>query len=293
MRDSFLKHLAIQRRYSVLTVDAYGKDLEEFAEFIVGEGGGEDLMEVNHQMLRRYLVHLSDRGLEPSSIHRKFSSIRAFYKYAIKEGAIETNPAARIKLPKKAKKILEVAGEEDLAFLLDLEAEPNFEAVRDKLLVEMLYLTGMRRAEIIGLLLNGVDLDRAEIKVVGKRNKERIVPIMPQLEEGIRRYLSLREGVEEEEKNPCFFITKTGNKLYSALVYKVVNRYLSYVSSIQKKSPHVLRHSFATHLLNHGADLNAIKELLGHTSLAATQVYTHNSIEKLKSVYNRSHPREH
>lgn len=293
MISGFLHHLTHHKRYSPLTVEAYAHDLQEFLAFLQEEYGDDRMEEVNFHMLRRYLMHLGERGLEASSIQRKFSSLRSCFKYALRQGVISANPAARIRLPKKPRRVLEVVPASQLNEMLDFPLEDNsFQAVRDRLIVELFYLTGIRRAELINLRLSNFAGDWSEVRVLGKRNKERVVPLPLSFGAGIKPYLALREGVQGEGGEPWFFLTEKGKKLYPALVYKVVNGYLSFVSSVQKKSPHVLRHSFATHLLDRGADLNAIKELLGHASLAATQVYTHNSIEKIKQVYNRSHPRE-
>ena len=231
-----------------------------------------------------------DNGVSASTVHRKVSSLRSFFRYLRKEGKLSTDPLERVVLPKKKKRLPEFVAENSLDNLLDsFEFGSDFSGRRNKTVIEMLYLTGMRRSELTGLRIQDYDESRGTIRVHGKRNKERLIPLLDSFGSGLRSYLDLRREIETADD--WFFITDRGNKLYDKFVYNIVRRYLTMVTTIEKRSPHVLRHSFATHMLNHGADLTSIKELLGHANLSATQVYTHNTFEKLKKVYKQAHPR--
>jgi len=240
-----------------------------------------------------WLVSLMDEGLTSKSINRKTSSVKSFFKYLLKQGLISKNPSLKIQGPKQKKRLPLFIEESKMDLLTSLEVdESSYVEFRDKLIIELFYTTGIRRAELIGLVISQIDLALGQLKVIGKRNKERILPLLPQIVIGLKKFMALREiEFQEYEKTDWLFLTGKGKKMYPKLVYRIVNTYLSTVSTQDKKSPHVLRHTFATHMLNNGADLNAVKELLGHASLAATQIYTHNTIEKLKKVYQQAHPK--
>ncbi len=268
------------------TVRAYQNDLEGLAAFLKRQYEiEEEWQDVTHHMLRAYVLEMMEEAFEPNSVKRKLSTYKSFFKYLLQQKEIRQNPMDRVVAPKAPKKLLRVIEEEDLSRLLD---KVPFEDPQERLIIETFYNTGMRSAELIGLCW--VDFNEAEgtLKVLGKRNKERIIPLTTHF---TTKLVAHRERVSSARATDPMFTTKKGKKLYPKFVYKVVNTYLSLVSGIEKKSPHVLRHSFATHMLNRGADLNSIKELLGHSSLAATQVYTHNSVDKLKQTYNQAHPR--
>lgn len=287
LSEDFLNYLAHQKRYAEHTLTSYRNDLRAFEEFMLDAEAAWE--EVNHHMIRAWVLAMMEGGMARSSIRRRVSALRSFYKYLMREGVVAQNPAVSVQLPKQSKKLARVVAEEDLMRLLE---EASFSDDRwgrtQKLIIETFYQTGLRLAELIGLRQDDVDLDQGLIKVTGKRNKERVIPIGESL---VRRLEEHIAKAPSEEEGPWLFCTKRGKQLYPKLVYTVINFYLSSVSGVEQRSPHVLRHSFATHMLNRGADLNAIKELLGHSSLAATQVYTHNSVEQLKSMYNQTHPR--
>ena len=289
-KESFLQYLSGERRYSRHTVRSYGDDLGQFFLFY-GKGEDQfDQLEVTGQDIRRWIVYLLDNGISASSVHRKVSSLRSFFRYLRKEGKISTDPLEKVVLPKKKKQLPDFVAEHSLDNLLDsFEFGFDFSGRRNKTLIEMLYLTGMRRSELTGLRIQDYDESRGTLKVLGKRNKERLIPLLDSFRSDLSLYLDRRREIETE--GDWFFVTDRGNKLYDKLVYNIVRKYLTMVTTIEKRSPHVLRHSFATHMLNHGADLTSIKELLGHANLSATQVYTHNTFEKLKKVYKQAHPR--
>ncbi len=292
--EAFYDYLTHERRYSLHTVKAYQTDLKQFADFMQLIYEVTDLREVRAPMVRSWIVTLMNEDYEPRSVQRKSTSLKTYYKFMMREGVIQVNPTAQLQTPKVRKRLPMVVPEEDMGHLLDQRYfEEGFEGTRDRLIILLLYHTGMRRAELIGLLERNVDIGRGQLKVLGKRNKERIIPIQTELGEALSVYKRDREEMHRAVEAPELLLTKKGKKLYPKLVYRVVNRYLGYVSSVEKKSPHVLRHSFATHLLNAGAELSAIKELLGHANLSATQVYTHHSVDQLKKVYNQAHPRGH
>jgi len=249
--------------------------------------------EVSDQMIRSWLASLMDQGLSPRSVNRKISSVKSYFRYLVRQGMVNLNPSILIQGPKQNKRLPVFVEERKMELLHHKEIdEHSFVEVRDRLIMELFYSTGIRRAELIGLTWVNVDLHSQHVKVLGKRNKERIIPIGDDLSSLFKSYDILRKDIsKEEEGSELVFLTERGKKMYPKLVYRIVNSYLSSVSTQDKKSPHVLRHTFATHMLNNGADLNAVKELLGHASLAATQVYTHNTIDKLKKVYQQAHPK--
>ena len=291
--DQFIQYLSSEKRYSSHTVSAYQNDLEQFFNFLESNYEVLSASEINHQMIRAWIMELIDNKISGRSVNRKLSSLKTFFRYLRKNNLVTVNPMLKILPPKTNKALPEFVSNEQMNLLLDdVNFEEDFEGKRDRLIIEMFYFTGIRLAELVGLTNADVDLEKKQIKVLGKRNKERIIPFGNILERSIVAYISEREkmtGTVRAEQ--AFFTTKKGLKIYKKLVYRVVNSYLSKVSTLKKKSPHILRHTFATHMLNNGADLNAIKELLGHANLSATQVYTHNTIDKLKSIYNQAHPR--
>lgn len=290
--DQFLTYLHHEKRYSPHTLQSYRTDLIQFKDFV--ECNYElSLMEVKMVHVRDFMVSLMEEGTQESSVSRKLSALRSFYKYQMKMGMARQNPAALVKAPKMAKKLPVFVDDQKLIQLLDDEAifDDSFPSVRDKLVVETLFGTGMRLAELLSLKLADVDFYTATIKVMGKRSKERLIPVSTLLVNLIRKYADLKSLQNFDNKSDRLFVTDKGANSNAGQIYRIVGRYLNYISTQDKKSPHVLRHSYATSLLNRGADLNAIKELLGHASLAATQVYTHNSVERLKTIYKQAHPK--
>lgn len=288
----FTNYLLLEKHYSKLTVKAYEKDLNDFLTFLLKTYQTEDTLSVNYPEIRTWIISLVERGISNRSINRKVSALNSYYKFQLKVGDIKTNPLSKHKALKTSKKIQIPFSEAEVATVLDdLEFDSSFEGVRNKLIIELFYSTGIRRIELVEIQLSQIDLSNQTLKVLGKRNKERIIPLLDSVSESIRNYLAVRKTLENISDTDHFFLTQKGVKIYETLVYRIINDYFSLASTKVKKSPHILRHSFATHLLNQGADLNAVKELLGHSSLAATQVYTHNSISELKKVYLKAHPR--
>ena len=289
---SFISYLELEKNYSRHTITAYQKDLESFLKFASEKYGYSDLVSVNYSIIRSWIVKLVDSGISNKSVNRKISSLRTYFKYLLKIGDIGVSPLAKHKSLKVSKKLQVPFSEKEIENVLELLKEANdFSGVRNKLIVELFYSTGMRRTELVNLKLKDISLSQKTIKVLGKRNKERMIPLLPSVLETIKEYLLFRDNLERIKDSSFLFLTLKGVKIYETLVYRIINSYFSSASEKVKKSPHILRHSFATHLLNEGADLKAVKELLGHSSLASTQVYTHNSIAKLKQVYKNTHPR--
>lgn len=289
---SFLSYLSLERKYSPHTVTAYKADLEEWTMFCSKEFSLEDIDTANYSLIRSWIVLLVDSKVSNRTINRKIASLKAYYKFLLRIGHITSNPLAKHTALKTAKKIEIPFSEVEMeAVLQQITYSDDFEGARDKLIVALLYTTGMRRAEMINLKMANIDFSTKTLKVLGKRNKERILPLLASTKELFEEYFTYRNGLKSIEDREFVFLSKAGNKIYETLVYRIINRYFSEVSSKVKKSPHILRHTFATHLLNKGADLNSVKELLGHSSLASTQVYTHNSIAELKKVHFASHPR--
>ena len=289
---AFTDYLLQEKNYSIHTVRAYEKDLYDFAEFVVTNFEQEDLTEVNYSQIRSWIVFLMDNGLSPVSVNRKMASLKAFYKFLLKSKQVEINPFVKHRSLKTGSKIQIPFSETEVkAVLTEGSFTDDFEGKRNKLIIDLFYATGMRRAELIELKLQNVDMYSNTIKVLGKRNKERIIPVLPNISSQIKDYLEERSGLEVIQEEGLFFLTKLGKKLNISLVYRLINGYFSGVTEKVKTSPHIIRHSFATHLLNNGADLNSVKDLLGHASLASTQVYTHNSLAELKKVHGASHPR--
>lgn len=288
--DEFLKYLQLEKRYSPHTIKAYQIDLAQFEDYLI-ETYESTLQKANHPMLRSWLAQMLDYGISPRSVNRKITALKTFYKFLLKEEKLKEDPTIKIVPPKMSKTLPAFIEEGQMRSLLDdLPFDEGYEGVRDKLMIELFYSTGIRQSELINIKIKDIDLSSDLIKVLGKRNKERLIPLTIELRQKIDAYLKLRAELPIKDSS-YLLLTNKGKKLYPTLVYRQVNHYLSQVTSLDKKSPHVLRHTFATHMLNNGADLNAIKELLGHANLSATQVYTHNTIEKLKKVYNQAHPR--
>jgi integrase/recombinase XerC len=291
-KDKFHDYLLLEKNYSQHTLTAYLNDIGFFQSFLSSEYDDDNLIAVNYNQIRSWIVSLSDDGISNSSINRKISSLKSFYKFLLKAKQIESSPLLKHKALKSPKKIQIPFSEKELDMVLNqLHYKEGFEGVRDKLIIDLFYTTGIRRTELINLRMQNIDLSNGTIKVLGKRNKERIIPILPIIGEQIKVYLAERSGKEDVKEEECFFIMLNGVKLNDSFVYRLINYYFSNVSEKVKKSPHILRHTFATHLLNNGADINSVKELLGHSSLASTQVYTHNSLAELQKVYNNAHPR--
>ena len=290
--QAFTDYLQLEKKYSPHTVTAYLKDLGDFQKFASEEYQYADIVTVNYSIVRSWIVSLVDSGISNRTVTRKISSLKTYYKFLLKTSQIEINPLAKHKALKTSKKIQVPFSEKEIGNVMEmLQIENNFEGLRDRLIVELFYSTGIRRAELINIKMNDVSFAQKTIKVLGKRNKERIIPLLPSVLNTINGYLPFRDQLENIKGVDYLFLTQKGVKVYEMLVYRIINTYFSKTSEKVKKSPHILRHSFATHLLNEGADINAVKELLGHSSLASTQVYTQNSIAKLKEVYKNSHPR--
>ncbi|HWV75070.1 MAG TPA: tyrosine-type recombinase/integrase [Pseudosphingobacterium sp.] len=289
--ERFISFLKFEKHYSTHTVKAYEKDIVTYLAFWEGQGVAFDTL--THKDVRFYLSNLMDKRLTPVSVNRALSSLRSYYKFLQREGLYNENPTSLVKALKTPKKLPVVVQEEKIDKLLDHDEifDKNFEGQRDRLILELLFGTGMRLSELIHLKESDIDFYQQSVRILGKRNKERIVPLLPNLVDLIKRYLLLKKLESLDNNSLTLVVTNKGEQVYPKLVYKVVTSYLSLITSQQKRSPHILRHSFATALLNRGADLNAIKELLGHANLVATQVYTHNSVERLKSIYKQAHPK--
>ena len=288
--DNFLQYIELEKRYSPLTVELYKSDLKHFFDYLKGYELA-NVGEINHQIIRSWSVSLIENGMLPSSIKRKLSTLKTYFKFLRKNGIIELNPMMKVLAPKAGKVLPKVIEKKNLTTLFEqIEFGNDYKDIRNKLILELLYGTGIRRAELINLRLDNVDLHHQRIKVLGKGSKERLVPIAPYLMKLIQDYLLIRD-IEFPNAPPYIFLTDKGKQTYPKIIYNIVNRYLSLVSTAEKRSPHTLRHSFATHLVDNGADLNAVKELLGHASLSSTQVYTHNSIQRLQKLYEQAHPK--
>ena len=288
--QEFTDYLKFQKRYSQHTVISYLADLTDFCDFISLQYGA-DLCDISPAMVRSWLVHLKENKLVAKSINRKISSLKTFFKYHLKSGRIEVSPMAGIHSLKMNKRLPSYIEEKDMDTLFRyVEFPDNWAGKTERLLLEVFYQTGIRVSELVNLKGSQVDISNSNIKVLGKGNKERLLPVNRELLYKITTYMRLKSDIIEVDQE-YLFVNPKGNKLYERYVYGVVNRYLSMVTSNQRKSPHILRHSFATHLTNNGADINAVKELLGHASLASTQIYTHNSIGKLKEIHRKAHPK--
>ncbi|WP_088653937.1 tyrosine-type recombinase/integrase [Geofilum rhodophaeum] len=289
--ERFLQYLESEKRSSAHTLTAYRNDLQQFLDFL---GSSEEgvLQLVKPRLIRSWVVALSEAGRSPRTIHRKISALKMFFRHLQIEGVIESNPAALVNLPKIPKRLPVFVKDEAMVQLLDrTDFGSDFEGLRNKLILELFYDTGMRLSELVALRVRDFDLSRGLVKVRGKRNKERLIPLTAELKRLLLLYVEVRRETFGALEDSALFLTVKGEAVYHRLVYRIVHAALTQVSTQQKRSPHVLRHSFATVLLNRGADLNAIKELLGHANLNATQIYTHNTFEKLNAIYKQAHPR--
>jgi integrase/recombinase XerC len=290
-KERFLSYIKNEKRYSKNTVIAYGKDLDQFLEFIYRKLVIFSIEDIDNKIVRDWVVVLMSNNATSVTVKRKLSTLKSFFRYLMKEKVIDCSPMEGVVIPKTGRRLPVFVSEENMCRLeYEGSFSDDFVGFRDRLIVEVLYQTGLRRSELVGLRIVDVDFKRMELKVTGKGDKERLVPF----EEGLKRMMDDYICIRNEEVRPdndFLFVTEKGKPIYDKLVYRVVKKYLSEVTSQGKKSPHVLRHSFATHLLNNGAELEAIKELLGHANLSATQIYTHNSFEKLKKVFKQAHPR--
>ena len=289
---SFLDYLSLEKNYSKHTLIAYHKDLLGFREFALSEFDFSEVNSVSYAIIRSWIVKLVGDGVSNRTINRKISSLRTYYKFLLKIGDIEVSPLVKHKVLKTAKKLQVPFSEKEIEDVLEiLKEEDSFLGLRNKLIVELFYSTGMRRGELVNLKLNDISDSQKTIKVLGKRNKERIIPLLPSALNTIASYIDYRKSLSSIKDVHYLLLTEKGAKVYETLVYRVINNYFSKASEKVKKSPHILRHSFASHLLNEGADIKSVKELLGHSSLASTQIYANNSISKLQQVYKNAHPR--
>jgi len=290
--ELFFKYLQFEKRFSPHTLLSYQTDLGQFSEYLANTYQITDTAEADHPVIRSWIISLVQKDLDARTVNRKIASLRSYYKFLLRENRISKNPMLRIKPPKTSKKLPSFIPEASFnSFLDSFGFTDDFEGIRDKLLLEFLYGTGIRLAELIGVAEEDINMFSRTVKVTGKGNKERIIPINDSLFTTLKEYLQKKKLEFPDNHTAKLLVTNKAHSLYPKLVYRIVKKYISLVTTSEKASPHVLRHSFATHLLNKGADLNAIKDLLGHTSLAATQIYTHNSIEKLKSIFDKAHPK--
>lgn len=288
----FLKYLELEKRFSVHTTKAYKSDLLQFFAYLEEIYSLTSILEVRHFHIRAWVVELMQNKITPRSINRKLSTLKTYFKFLKRRKEIQENPMLKVIAPKVGKRLPVFVKEIELENLFEkINFGEGYAAVRDEMVMEMLYSTGMRRSELINLTPNDLDFFNNQVKVLGKGNKERLIPFARPLADRLKNYLDIRNDEFGLGTTEFLFLTEKGKIMYPKLVYNLVKKYLSQITTVEQRSPHVLRHSFATHLSNNGADLNAIKELLGHSSLAATQVYTHNSIEKLKKVYQQAHPK--
>lgn len=292
MIDTFLKHLQYEKRASPNTVLAYQNDLHQFHTFLQEESSDTDVPGADYTLIRSWIIRLVESGIEAPSVNRKIACLRTFFKFLLRREIIAKDPMVKIKVLKTKKKLPGFVKEGDMVNLLDNQTfDESFEGCRDQLILEMFYGTGIRLSELIFLKEKSVDTLNRTIKVLGKRNKERVIPFSSGLVLIIERYLTIRNREVDIKEHGNLFVTANGEPCYPMMIYRTVKKYLDAFTSVEKRSPHILRHTYATHLLNKGAELNAVKDLLGHSSLAATQVYTHNSMEKIKKVFEQAHPK--
>lgn len=289
---SFLSYLKSEKRYSSHTIKAYETDLQQLQQFLLTTFETNDLLTVSHTHLRSWMVSLMEQGIIARSINRKISSLKTFYRFEMRRGNIKVSPASKLVSPKVKKRLPVFVNEAQMGELFRQESgECEFSVVRNELVIELLYNTGMRVSELVGLKDSSIDRYAGNVKVLGKGNKERIIPMSKEMINSLKQYKELRNKLFDRNATDTLLVTDSGKPVNSRYVYRIVNSTLGKFTTLDKKSPHVLRHTFATHLLNKGAEISAIKELLGHASLAATQVYTHNTIEKLKDIYKKAHPK--
>ncbi len=301
VQGKFIDYIQYEKRYSPHTVSAYRTDLDQFYSFLKIQYNITDIRDVTHPMIRSWLVLLMQEKISPRSVNRKLTTLKSFYKFLLKEGLVSINQMRKIISPRTSKKLPSFVEKEKMAMLFEkINFGEGFPALRDRLILEILYATGMRLSELINLKETDIDFHQSTLKVLGKRNKERLIPFSNKFADLLKTYLNGKKSYLENAEFPkppgtpddlWLLVTDNGKKAYPRFIYRTVTKYLSQVTTLQKISPHVLRHTFATHLLNNGAELNAVKELLGHANLSATQVYTHNTIEKLKTIYKQAHPK--
>lgn len=296
LKDKYIDYLTFEKRYSTHTILAYRTDLDDYSSFLLSQYNIIDLLESDHTLIRSWLISLLERKISTRSVNRKISTLKSFYRFCEKIGLLDTNPMIKVVGPQISKQLPVFLTHNNTETLFQsVDFGTGFKGSRDKLILILFYSTGIRRDELVNIKVNDLDLDTGTIKILGKRNKERIIPIGCNVINEIRNHLLFREALTSSSEKPnhfnTLFVTLKGLPVNPKLVYTIVHKYLSLISSNNKLSPHVLRHTFATHMLDDGADINAIKEILGHSSLAATQVYTHNTIEKLKTIYKQAHPR--
>ena len=288
IKDGFIQYLQFEKRFSNHTLVAYTNDLAQFITYLEKTYEIKSIEEINHTVVRSWIVSLMENKISPRSVNRKITTLKSFYKYLLRQKIVSENPMLKIQSPKTSKRLPIFVEKETMDMLLDVvDFGEDEEGQRNKLIIELFYATGMRLSELINLKETNIDFHQCQLKVLGKRNKERIIPFNKEIKATIESYIKSKKDLPNE----FLFETKKGRRITEETVYGVVRSYLSLVTTIDKKSPHVLRHTFATHMLNNGADLNAIKELLGHANLSATQVYTHNTVEKLKSIHKQAHPK--
>jgi len=287
LKNKFIKYLSAEKRFSEHTITSYSTDLDQFSIFLSEEYQiSNEVSEISFQIVRSWIASLLEKGVTARSVNRKISTLKTYFKFLIRENVILESPMLKIVAPKSKKRLPVFIEENQIENLLnEVEFDEGFIGERDKLIIELFYVTGIRLSELINIKIFDINFSNSLIKVLGKRNKERLIPL------SINIVNELQTFVKKHNLNNYLFTNLGGTKVYTKLVYRVVKKYIGKISSVNKKSPHILRHTFATHMLNNGADINAIKELLGHANLSATQVYTHNTIEKLKTVYKQAHPR--
>ena len=287
LQNKFITYLSSEKRFSEHTVKSYTTDLKQFTDFLCDEFQIIDKIdEIRFQIIRTWIASLLEKGISPRSVNRKISTLKSYFKFLIREEVILENPMIKLVAPKSKKRLPVFIEEDQIATLLnEVQFEDGFTGERNKLIIELFYVTGIRLSELINIKILDVNFQSQVIKVLGKRNKERLIPLSSNVLEELKNF------IDKYQIDYFLFANEDGKKLYTKLVYRIVNKYIGKISSVNKRSPHILRHTFATHMLNNGADINAIKELLGHANLSATQIYTHNTIEKLKTVYKQAHPR--
>ncbi len=292
MTESFIKYIQYEKRYSPHTITAYQNDLKQFYDFILEAYEVSEITDVNHIFIRSWIVSLMEQKITPRSINRKITTLKTYYKFLLREGIVEANPMQKILSPKTSKRLPVFVDKSTMNHLLDdVQFGDDYIGLRDQFIIELFYATGMRLAELVGMKDSSIDLFNNNLKVLGKRNKERIIPFSNPMKGLIVKYLEVKKSDEVMKQSDYLFLNKEGKQISREQVQKLVKKYLTMVTTIDKKSPHVLRHSFATNMLNNGAEINSVKELLGHSSLAATQVYTHNTIDKLKNIHKQAHPK--
>lgn len=291
-KEKLIQYLRNEKNYSSHTEISYLTDLTQFQQFIEKECGEFEPEQIDADLIRIWIAHLIEEGIKPRSVNRKLSAIKTFFNYLNKIEAVKGNPAEKVRGPKTPKRLPAFVNHEEMVRIIDDEqAYPdNFEGQRDRFIIELFYMTGMRKSELIGLKNSDIDYYAKTVRVTGKRNKQRIIPLSDTTLEKLKNYVQLRDR-EVENKSPFLFVKKNGDPIYPKMIYNIVRKHLDNIPTLSKKSPHVLRHSFATEMLNNGAEINAVKELLGHSSLASTEVYTHVTFEELKKVYHNAHPR--